>query len=205
VAEGVRYTVELVRGKVRASVARMLMRPGEQVEVRTRNAVASVRGTDFIVETTERPGQTAAFGLLGVLQVAQGVAERGGRIGDTVIVTLSGVVEVSNRLSGAGPVERIGAYQAVRVSGMHKPLRLDFTPDMLPQVLSGLTPARREPLRSVNTAASVSATSPSTSPRSDHGTLSDGRGTGLEASDRSDGRDQKASGHDRPRPSHPQR
>jgi len=200
--EGVRYTVELVRGKVRASVARMLMRPGEQVEVRTRNAVASVRGTDFIVETVERPGQTAAFGLLGVLQVAQGVAERGGRTGETVVVALSGVVEVSNRLSGAGPVERIGAYQAVRVSGMHKPLRFDFTPDMLPQTLSGLTPARREPLRSVNTAASTSA---STSPRSDHGTLSDGRGTGLKASDRSGGRDQKASGHDRPHRSRPQR
>ena len=33
-AEGIRYTAELVSGKVRASVARMLMRPGDQVEDR---------------------------------------------------------------------------------------------------------------------------------------------------------------------------
>ena len=34
-ADGVRYIAELISGKVRASVARMLMRPGEQVEVWT--------------------------------------------------------------------------------------------------------------------------------------------------------------------------
>ncbi len=144
-AEGVRYTVELVRGKVRAAVARMLMRPGEQVEVRTRNAVASVRGTDFIVETTERPGQTAAFGLLGVLQVAQGVAERGGRIGDTVIVTLSGVVEVSNRLAETGRAKPAEAYQAVRVSGSLEPAKVAVPVDAINGLLQGLTPSQSSP------------------------------------------------------------
>jgi hypothetical protein len=52
---GTRYAVELLSGKVRATVARMLMRPDDQVEVRTHNAVSSVRGTDFVVQTISDP------------------------------------------------------------------------------------------------------------------------------------------------------
>src|SRR3972149_518982 len=100
--EGIRYTAELVSGKVRASVARMLMRPGNQVEIRTKNAVASVRGTDFIVETLAVPSQAPAFGLLGVRQVAQAMADAGSQSGETVVITLSGVVGGSNRVAGAG-------------------------------------------------------------------------------------------------------
>src|SRR3972149_4010044 len=73
-AEGVRYVADLVSGKIRASVARMLMRSGDHVEVWTFNTVASVRGTDFIVETVGGPVQAGAFGLLRV----RGVAQAGG-------------------------------------------------------------------------------------------------------------------------------
>jgi hypothetical protein len=146
-AEGVRYTAELVAGKVRASVARMLMRPGDQVEIRTRNAVASVRGTDFIVETVDRPGQAGAFGLLGVLDVAQGVADRGARTGETAVVTLSGVVEVSSRLTGVGRVEQVGGHQAVRVSGIQDPARVHVRADELKVLLRGLTPPRPQEAR----------------------------------------------------------
>ena len=98
---GMRYVVELLSGKVRMSVDRALMRPGDQVQVRSRNAVASVRGTEFIVET----------------------------IGDsTTVYTLSGVVEVANRGGAPARVERIGAYEAARVSGDKAPVRFNFTP-----------------------------------------------------------------------------
>ncbi len=147
-ADGIRYTAELVSGKVRASVARMLMRPGDQVEVRTRNAVASVRGTDFIVETVERPGQAGAFGLLGVLDVAQGVADRSARTGETVVVTLSGVVEVTNRLTGAGRAEQVGAYQALRVSGVQELGRVQLRADDMKVLLAALTPPRPQEARS---------------------------------------------------------
>lgn len=40
------------------------MRQTEHVDVQTRNAVASVRGTDLIVETLERKGQAEVFGFL---------------------------------------------------------------------------------------------------------------------------------------------
>jgi hypothetical protein len=146
--EGIHYTAELVSGKVRASVARMLMRPGEQVEIRTKNAVASVRGTDFIVETLAVPSQAGAFGLLGVRQVAQAMADAGSQSGETVVVTLSGVVDVSSRIAGAGRVESVRAYEAVRVSGRQDPLRFQLAAEDLKVVLQGLTPPRPQEARS---------------------------------------------------------
>ncbi len=138
-AEGVRYSVELMAGKVRTSVARMLMGSGEQVELRTRNAVASVRGTDFIVETVDRPTSAGAFGLLEASDVALAVADGGSRPSETIVVTLSGLVEVSNRLAGMGHVERVGAYEGVRVSGRQNPARFTITPTELKALLKGLT------------------------------------------------------------------
>jgi len=146
--EGIRYTAELVSGKVRASVARMLMRPGDQVEIRTKNAVASVRGTDFIVETLAVPSQAGAFGLLGVRQVAQAMADAGSQSGETVVITLSGVVDVSNPLAGTGRAESVRAYEAVRVSGRQDPLRVRLTGDDLKVLLQGLTPPRPQEARS---------------------------------------------------------
>jgi len=119
--EGTRYAVELLSGKVRATVARMLMGPGDQVEVRTRNVIASVRGTDFIVETVSDPA---------------------GQSVETVVVTLSGVVEVSNRLAGTGRVERIGANEAVRVRETQDPARFQVSAEALKVFLQGLTPPR---------------------------------------------------------------
>jgi len=154
--EGIRYTAELVSGKVRASVARALMRPGEQVEVRTRNVVASVRGTDFIVETVERPAPGGPFGLVAARDVGEGIHGGAARSEETVVVTLSGVVEVANRLAATGGVERVGAYEAVRVSGRLDPVRLQLTPETLRQTLQGLTPPRPREVRSGDSTANVS-------------------------------------------------
>jgi len=141
-ADGVRYTVELVAGKVRASVARALMRPGEQVEVRTRNAVASVRGTDFIVDTAARPAPGGAFGLLAGREVAEGIRGGAARSEETVVVTLSGAVEVANRLAGTGRTERVGTYGAARISGQEEPTHLQIQGDHIKSLMRGLTPAR---------------------------------------------------------------
>ena len=153
--EGVRYVVDLVSGKVRASVARMLMRPGDQVEVWTWNSVASVRGTDFIVESVERPAQAGAFGLLEVREVARAVADGGRRKDETVVVTLSGAVDVANRLGGTGQVARIGAYEAVRVSGNQDPVRFQINSDQLKVLLQGLTSPRPQEAQSGDQAEAV--------------------------------------------------
>ena len=116
--------------------------------------MASVRGTDFIVETVERPAP-GAFGLLGERELAQGVADRGTRTGETVVVTLSGEVEVSNRLAGTGQVERIGAYEAASVRGNRDPVRLQVSADEVKVLLQGLTPPRPEQARSGDKAEAV--------------------------------------------------
>src|SRR6266850_6072554 len=45
-----RSTMELDSGKIAVAVAKGKMRPGEQIEVKTPNSVAAVRGTVFVVE-----------------------------------------------------------------------------------------------------------------------------------------------------------
>jgi hypothetical protein len=47
--EGPRSVISLFAGKIRATVSRALLRRGEEVEIRTPQAVAAVRGTDLIL------------------------------------------------------------------------------------------------------------------------------------------------------------
>jgi hypothetical protein len=47
-----RSTIELESGKIGLAVARERMRPGESIEVRTGNAIAGVRGTALVIETS---------------------------------------------------------------------------------------------------------------------------------------------------------
>jgi len=153
--EGARYVADLVSGRIRASVARMLMQPGEQIEVWTSNTVASVRGTDFIVETVEQPTQAGAFGLLGVRDVGESGGAGAARSRETVVVTLSGAVDVANPLAGTGRVERIGAYEAARLSGNQDPVRFQVSAAELKLYLKGLTPARPQETRNGDRAQSV--------------------------------------------------
>jgi hypothetical protein len=133
----------------------MLMRPGDHVEVWTFNTVASVRGTDFMVETVERPVQAGAFGLLGVREVSQAVGDGVSPSRETVVVTISGLVDVANPLAGTGRAERIGAYEAVRVSGRQDPIRFQVSANELRVLLKGLTPPRPQEARSGDRAAAV--------------------------------------------------
>lgn len=60
-------TINLDTGKIAVAVARERMKPGEQLEVKTPNAVAAVRGTVFIVEviraTAQGPGAPPSGGV----------------------------------------------------------------------------------------------------------------------------------------------
>lgn len=140
-ATGVRYVVELLAGKIRMSVDRALMGAGEQVQVRSRNAVASVRGTDFVVETVEGPpGPISRLPSVPSVMAQEGPAPAS----ETIVYTLSGVVEVTTHEGVPGRVMRIAAYEAVRVSGGQAPVRVRFTRNDLDGVLKGLTPPRQE-------------------------------------------------------------
>src|ERR1700682_3689663 len=72
-------TINLESGKIAVAVAKQRMKPGERLEVHTRNAVAAVRGTVFVVEV-KREG-----------------AQLGGSIGaNTQVTSVSGTVEVGS-------------------------------------------------------------------------------------------------------------
>ena len=77
-----RSTIDLDSGKVAVAVAKDKMRPGEQIEVKTPNAVAAVRGTVFIAEVIRasasannaQGGTTANFYVLtGQVAVTSGM------------------------------------------------------------------------------------------------------------------------------------
>src|SRR5262245_44647689 len=57
-----RSTIDLASGKFALAVAREKMRPGEEIQIRTPNAVAGVRGTVVITEV-ERQGAQATGGV----------------------------------------------------------------------------------------------------------------------------------------------
>ncbi|MCX5722306.1 MAG: FecR domain-containing protein [Nitrospirae bacterium] len=98
-----RSTVNLASGSVTLAVARQRMKPGEQVDVRTPNAIAAVRGTVLLVEV-ESP-----------------VAAAGGSGGEQSVSTFSvlkGSVEVSCAAAGCSGSKIVHAFEAVRVSGL---------------------------------------------------------------------------------------
>src|SRR5207244_10443696 len=56
-----RSTIDLDSGKVAVAVDLDKMRPGDTIEVKTRNAVAAVRGTVFVVEGARAASVTSTF------------------------------------------------------------------------------------------------------------------------------------------------
>lgn len=58
-------TIDLDVGKIAVAVARERMKPGEQIEVKTPNAVAAVRGTVFIIEVIRATAQGTPGGVPG--------------------------------------------------------------------------------------------------------------------------------------------
>jgi hypothetical protein len=93
--------IQLSAGKIGLAVARQRMKPGEEIEVRTPNAVAAVRGTVFVVELIP--------------------PAKGGASGSAPFVTnvhvVKGIVDVSaiNAPPGTAPTQ-VGAGQSVGVT-----------------------------------------------------------------------------------------
>jgi hypothetical protein len=110
-----RSILTLLGGKIGAAIARSLMGAGEEVEIRTPNAVAAVRGTVLIVEYL--PPQTRAEGpqpvLLASTDPGVRVAQAGLQGGQSTFLVLTGSVTVTAQ--GAAPVT-VGAMQSVTVS-----------------------------------------------------------------------------------------
>lgn len=61
-----RVLIDLAWGKIRVMVARPLMKPGDEVQIRTPNVFAGVRGTDGIFEVTRLPNGTTRTVVTGI-------------------------------------------------------------------------------------------------------------------------------------------
>jgi hypothetical protein len=111
-----RSVLTVLGGKIAAAIARSLMRPGEEIEVRTPNAVAAVRGTVLIAEYI--PAATSAEGPKPILLASSDpnfrVAQAGTpATGQSNFLVLTGSVTVT--ALGAPPVT-VGAMQTVSIS-----------------------------------------------------------------------------------------
>jgi hypothetical protein len=119
-----RSTVDLDSGKVAVAVAKDKMRPGEQVEVKTPNAVAAVRGTVFIAEVIRstasadnaQAGTTANFYVL-TGQVAVTTGAQVITVGPNNFATVTGGIVNTGVMS---PAMRANATGGLTASGLPK-------------------------------------------------------------------------------------
>lgn len=143
---GRRSVLSVLAGKIGAAIARSLMGPGDEVEIRTPDAVAAVRGTVFIVEYI--PPQKSAESAKPVLLASSAPgpflaqAQTGG-LGTSNFFVLSGQVIVTPQ---GQPALTLGPLQAVSVAatpaGLQAGAVRNITPAEAAQAAQGLQTGR---------------------------------------------------------------
>ena len=125
-----RSTLELASGKFALAVAREKLGPGEEIQIRTPNAVAGVRGTVVITEVNRQGAQTGPGAPAPV----------------TTFFVLRGsiVAQAIDPATGTptGTPLPIGTLQSSSISGGAPPRVVPVAPEQIPQVTSGLQPTR---------------------------------------------------------------
>ncbi len=127
-----RSTLELATGKFSLAVAREKMTPGEEIQIRTPNAVAGVRGT---VVVTEVERQSAQIGGGGSSAVTTFFVIRGG-------IVVQQLDTAGQPMGTPQPVNTLQSYALAGVSGA--PRLLTFSPEQVVQILGGLLPTGRK-------------------------------------------------------------
>jgi hypothetical protein len=117
-------TIALDRGKIAVAVAREKMRPGEQLEVRTPNAVAGVRGTVFITEVSQATASldsaqgavtSSFYGFAGAVTV---------RTGSQTVTLTPGMYLSATGLAPAISGIMTDAMRALALAGLQASLKL---------------------------------------------------------------------------------
>ncbi len=115
-----RSTVDLASGKIAMGVVRQRMRPGEVIEIRTPNAIASIRGTVLAVELLPTTG-------------AQSYT--------TKVHVLHGLVEVSDPNNPGAPAVQVGTLQSWSRTGSEPFSQTSLSPSAVEQVFSAFRSA----------------------------------------------------------------
>jgi hypothetical protein len=149
-----RSTIDLDSGKVAVAVAKDKMRPGEQIEVKSPNAVAAVRGTVFVVEVIRASASA---------DDAQGGVTTNHYVftGSIALTVGSQVVNVAanNFATVTGGVVNSG----VMTAAMRATASAGITPSGLPQV-SGAEADAKQTVMDTTIATFTSATVPFVTP-----------------------------------------
>ena len=124
-----RSVIELETGKFALAVAREKMRPGEEIQIRTPNAVAGVRGTVVITEVNR---QTAQLGRGAAGVVTNFYVLRGNIIAQPL--------DISTRVPIGTPLP-IATMHAYSGAGAAAPRVTPVPPEQVGQITSGLKPS----------------------------------------------------------------
>jgi hypothetical protein len=123
-----RSTIELEAGKFALAVAREKMRPGEEIQIRTPNAVAGVRGTVVVTEVNRQTAQVG--GGAGV--VTNFYVLRGN-------ITAQPLDSATRQPLGT-PLQ-VGTLQAYSGAGSGTPRVVPVPPEQVGQITAGLQPS----------------------------------------------------------------
>jgi hypothetical protein len=124
-------TLDLESGRLLLAVAKGTMRPGESIDIKTRNAIIGIRGTVVVADFV--PGQS-----------------RDGSDDATVFTILRGAVEVSQidpvAATVVGAPLSLGALQSVKVTGLRAPEVNTITAEQAKRLTQGFSmPIRLAP------------------------------------------------------------
>jgi FecR protein len=122
--EANRVTVDLQSGKVGVAVVKGRMRPGEVIEIRSPNAMASVRGTVFVVDVDPIPAGRAVTAAATT----------------TRIHLFQGALDISTRLDAAKPIVKLAQMQSIVVAGKSLGTVSPLTREQVAAVTADLKP-----------------------------------------------------------------
>ena len=132
--------VDLAAGRIRVMVARRLMKPGDEVQIRTINAVVSVRGSETVIEALKLPDgrpRTVVTGVEGELELTlpstrpfTASAEVGSDAGPLIRL-------VQVQIPGGGTVRRFDRLEIDGVAGLQRVARSIISQQDLQLLLRG--------------------------------------------------------------------
>lgn len=122
-------TIDLESGKFGLAVAREKMKPGEEIRIRTPNAIAAVHGTVVVTELIRKRAQLGG----GATAVTSKISVLRGNI------TVQPIDAISKQPIGTGV--SVGALQAYSGTGSAPPQVTPIDPDQVSQITSGLHPS----------------------------------------------------------------
>lgn len=135
-----RAGIDLAAGRIRVMVARRLMKPGDEIQIRTLNAIAGVRGSEAVVEVMRLPdGQprTVVTGVEGEFDVSLPRTRPFTAMAQVVSDAGPSIRLVQLQIPGGGAVRRFDRLQIDGAAGLQRVARSIISQQDLQILLRG--------------------------------------------------------------------